>query len=211
MPCRAFGCMRGRSEYSNDSISCGQHLARQAEVDGALRLRLRNRQRPVDDAFEVDAVAQLVVPLDPLAHHAALVARLLRPVDAAVARALEPALGQRRAAGGEQHRHVVAAGVDQAAGRVGGAGDRVHHDDLRLASHHRVAGGHRHRGDLVRDGHRLRDGQLLLQALGVGVDDGTEVRAAVAEEVIDAARRQKLDVRLGGGFDRNLLHARTPC
>ena len=46
-----------------------QHLARQRQVHRARRLRLRQRQRPVNDALDVRVGAHLVVPLHPLPHH----------------------------------------------------------------------------------------------------------------------------------------------
>ena len=132
----------------------GEHFARQGQVHRAARLGARDGQGAIDDALQVGAMAQLVVPLDPLANHAALIERLLGPVDAAVARAFGAAFGQGRATRGKEHRDTRARGVDQAAGRVGGAGDGVHHDDLRLAADHGVAVGHGHGGDLVGHGDR---------------------------------------------------------
>jgi hypothetical protein len=44
-----------------------QHLARQRQVDRALRRAGGDRERAVDHGFELHAVAQLVIPLDDLA------------------------------------------------------------------------------------------------------------------------------------------------
>ena len=56
--------------------------------------------------------------------------------------------------GQHQHRDPRARGVDHAAERIGGAGQRVHHHRLGLTCDHGVAVGHRHRGDLVGHGDR---------------------------------------------------------
>ena len=64
----------------------------------------------------------------------ALVERLLRPVDLAVAAAEDAPLGERVAAGREEDRHLRARGIDDAAERVGGADDHVHHHRLRAAA-----------------------------------------------------------------------------
>jgi hypothetical protein len=63
-----------------------QHLARQRDVHRALRLALADGERAVEHGLDLLGVAQLVVPLDELAQHAALVEVLLRPVDVVVAR-----------------------------------------------------------------------------------------------------------------------------
>src|SRR5262249_29251326 len=80
-----------------------EHLARQREVDWSARLGHGDVQRPVDHGFHRLAGAQLIVPFHVFAQHAALVERLLAPVDRAVARGDAAGLGDRGAPGGEQH------------------------------------------------------------------------------------------------------------
>ena len=183
----------------------GQDLAWQREVHGPGRLARRHGEGAIDHGLELGAHAELVVPLHVLAQHARLVERLLGPVDLTVTGPRQRALGQRRAPGREQDRRVGSGGVDDPAGAVGRADVHVHHDDLRPAGDHRVAVGHRDRGDLVRD--RQRPGQDLALGLplGVGVDDRREVGAGIAEEVLDTPGRQQLEVRLGRALHRHSL------
>ena len=138
------------------AISLGQHLARQAQIDGAARLRHRDRKRAAHHGFELLEVAQLVVPLDELAHDRALIERLLAPMDQRVAAAGHPRLGQRRAAGAQHQRHVGAKRVHQRAERVGRAGRGMDHRHRRLAGHQVVAVRHADGAALVRDHHRAR-------------------------------------------------------
>ena len=70
-------------------VTLAQHLARERQVHGALRLGLGDREGAVHDRLELGEVPELVVPLDELAHDRALVERLLRPVDLALAAAAE--------------------------------------------------------------------------------------------------------------------------
>src|SRR5690606_17944029 len=70
-----------------------QYFARHAQVNGAFGFAHRDVQRTADDFFRRLARAQFVVPLDPLAHAAALVEAVLAPVDTAVARVDVVALG----------------------------------------------------------------------------------------------------------------------
>ena len=133
-----------------------QHLARQAEIDRAARLAHRDVERAVDQRADRLARAQLVIPFDELAHHAALVERFLAPVDRAVARGDVAGLGDRRAAGAQQHRHVVARHVHELADGVGGADGDVQHHRRRLAGDAVVAVGHGHREIFVRHGDEAR-------------------------------------------------------
>ena len=147
------------------------------------------------------AMAQLVVPLHELAQHAALVEVLLRPVDVVVARRRERArLGDRRAPRGEEDRHVLARGVDEAVHRVRGAHADVHHHRLRPSGHHGVAVRHGDAHVLVRHDHDLGQAPAELLALGVGLDDRGEVGAAVGEEVVHAAHGEEPHPGVGGGF-----------
>ena len=194
-----------RIEVLDRAQVLGQHLAGQGEVDGPLGLAPRDGQRPVHDRLDLRSHAQLVVPLHELAHHGALIERLLGPVDVAVARARQAGLGDRRAAGGDQDRRVGAGGVDDAAQRIGGAHDHVDHDDLRPPGHHGVAVGHAHGGDLVRDRQGAGQDLALGGALGVRLDQRREVSARVAEEIFDAARGEHFQISLGGALDRHFL------
>ena len=120
-----------------------QDFARQREVDRAAGRRRGDGEGAVDHGFELLAVAQFVFPFDDLAQHAGLVEHLLRPMDVDVARPGQPAFGQRRAAGGEQDRHVLARRVERAAHAVGGADADMHHDRRHPQRHHRIAVRHR--------------------------------------------------------------------
>ena len=133
-----------------------QHLARQRQVDRPHGRAHGDRQRPVDQLGHLLGQAQLVVPLHQLAHHGALVAHLLAPVDRQVARAGPAALAGRRAAGQQQQRDVVARGVDHAHDRVGEADIDVDHHRLRPAGGEPVAVRHGDRGRFVRDDERRR-------------------------------------------------------
>ena len=85
--------------------------------------------------LELVAVAQLVVPLHQLAHHAGLVEHLLRPVDAGVARAELAELGDRLAPGGEEIGTWSRAALSQPVDAVRGADIDVEHHRLRPAGH----------------------------------------------------------------------------
>src|SRR5207249_9991379 len=84
-----------------------------------------DREGAVHDGLELSEVAQLVVPLDELAHDRPLIEGLLRPVDLALAAPAEAGLGDRVASRREEHRYPAAGGVDDAAERVGRADDHV--------------------------------------------------------------------------------------
>ena len=120
---------------------------------------------------------------------------------------MQARFGEGTAPGAEQDGHVRARGVDDAGDRVAGADDHVDHHDLGPAGDQRVAVGHAHRRHLVRDRHGPGNGLALREALGVRVDERREVRPGVREEVLDAARRQELQIGVGGTLDvRSLGH-----
>ena len=191
----------------------GQHLARQRQVDRPLGLGHRQVDGAIDRGFEHVRVGQLVVPFDELAHDAALVAHLLRPVDLAGARSGDAAgLAVGRAPRCEQHRDVAAPGVEQAGGGVGGADVDVHHDQLRPTGLQVVALRHRHRDVLVRAEHRLGERLALGFRLGQRLDQGGEIGARVGEQTVDAAVGEEGHIGVGGaprldGLDR---HGRSP-
>ena len=174
-----------------------QRLARQAQIDRAARLGHGDRQRPIDDRLDLLAVAQLVVPLDVLAQHAALVVHLLAPVDRHVAAAGATALGQRRAPRGEEDRHVVARGIEQAHERVRHADVDVHHDRLRAAGEQIVAVRHADRGVLVRYDHGLGHRDAGLGAAHQRLDDRGEIGPGVGEQPVDAARLEQGQIGFG--------------
>ena len=178
-------------------------VGRQRQVDGAGRRAARNRERAVDHRLELIAPPQLVVPLHELAHQAALVERLLGPVDALAARGRQSAFGDGGPAGQHQHRDPGARGVDHPAERVGGPGQRVHHHRLGSARDHRVAVGHRHRRDLVGHGDRPQAaGPAQGLPFGERFDDRGKVGAGAApEETADAAGLQELEQPLGHSLD----------
>ena len=121
----------------------GQYLARQRQIDRPPGLAGGDGEGAIDNGFELMAVSQLVIPFDQFAHHPGLVEHLLRPVDVDIAGARQPFLGQWRAAGGEQQRHVLARGIEDAAHAVRGADTDMDHDRRDPAGHHRPAMRHR--------------------------------------------------------------------
>ncbi len=175
----------------------GKHFARQGQVDRPLGIAVGKRERPVEHRFELRGVAQFVVPFHELAHHPRLVELFLGPVDVVVAPARHPALGPRRAPGGEQHRHVLARGVEQAAQGVGGAQTHVHHDRLHAARDHRIAVGHADGDVLVRHEQGRGHPRAARGRARIGFDDRREIGAGVAEQVVDAARGEQLQVGIG--------------
>ena len=172
-----------------------------------------DRQRAVDDGFELDAVPQLVVPFDDFAQHAGLVEHLLRPVDVGVARPREPTgeplLGQRRAAGGEEDGHVGARRVEDTAQRIGGADADMHHDCRDPARRGGIAVRHRHRQILMRRKERLRRRQPAMRGLGVRFDDRREIGAGIGEEVFDAAFGEERQIGFRHAVDLEFLAAHT--
>ena len=189
-----------------------EHLARQREIDRTFRRSRRQFQRAIDHGCDLVAALHLVVPLHHLAQHAGLVVHLLRPVDVRAARTFGAGLGERRASGGQQHRHAIAARIDQHVDRVRRANVGVQHHRLRLAGDHGVAMRHRHRGVLVRHHHRPRHLAVGAGRAREGLDDGREVGAGIAEQVVDAVRGQRVqivfrrDARL-----RFAIHVRCSC
>ncbi len=179
-----------------------QHLPRQGKVDGPLRCAFGDRQRPVDQAGDLVAEAGVIIPLRCLPHHPGLVAHLLAPVDTRIAAAGAPGLGNRRAAGDQQDRHLVARRVQEAHNAVRQTDIGMQHHRLRLARHHRVAIGHPHRDRLVRDRERLRHVPALGHAIAVGLDDGGKIRAGIGKEIVDARLLHRQDKRIGGGAGR---------
>ena len=150
-------------------------------------------------------MAQLVVPLHPLAHHGRLVEGLLRPVDAAVARTPGVSLRDGRPSGAEKHGHIGPRRVDDAPNGVGGAGNRMHHHHLRAPGDHGIAVGHAHGGHLM--GHRngARRRQFLHLSLGVSLDKRREIRPAVTEEVIYSSGGQQLQISLCNTLHRGMV------
>ena len=163
-----------------------QRLARQHHVDRPARMRHGDLDAARHHVAGLRRYAQFVIPLHQLAQHAGLVEHLLAPLDGPVARAEDAFLGDRCAPGGEQQRHAVARQVDQVVEGVGGADGGVHHHRLRLAGHEISAVRHADREVLVRHQDRLRHFGVGLLGAGEGFDDGREIGAGVAEEIIDA-------------------------
>lgn len=174
----------------------GQDFPRQHQVDRTPRFGHADADGTIQYLLHVAAVAQLVVPLDQLAHHAALVQHLLRPVDLAVAGTTPAVLEQRRAAGGEQHGNLAARRVHDAANGIGCADAHVQHYCLRLLRNHVVAMGHAYGQILVRaqDGSRKIDTRLA--GARISLDDGYRVRPGSHVEVFDAALLQQRQVGL---------------
>ena len=126
-------------------------------------------------------------------------------MNAAVARPPGVSLGDRSPTGAEEHGHVGAGGVDDAADGVGGPGNGVHHHHLGTPGNHRVAMGHADGGNLVRHRDGTRRRQFLHLALGVGLYDRREIRAAVAEEILYPAGSQQLQVGLSDTLHRGVV------
>ena len=191
-------CARRASPSRRRIDSFAQHLARQAEIDRPGRRGGGDLHRPRHHVGDLVRPAHLVVPFDELAQHAGLVEHLLRPVDVNVAGAGGPILGDRRAAGGDQHRDAIAAGVEQRAERVGQAHVDMRHHRLRPAGHRGVAMRHADGGVLVRDDQRLRYRAVGPRGAGECLDDGGEIGAGVDEQVVDALCGERIEVILGG-------------
>ena len=175
-----------------------QHFARQGQIDRAARLAHGDVQRAVDDRRDRLAGAQFVIPFGEFAHHAALVERFLAPMDRPVARGMMPGLGDRRAAGGEQDRNIIARGIHQAVDGVAGAHRDMDHDGGRLAGDLVVAVRHGH-GDVLM-GHGDDAGKF---APAVGIhgerfDHGREIRPGIGEHIIDAALGKPRQIGLRG-------------
>ena len=177
----------------------GEDLARQGQVDRSARLAHRDVEGAIDHRCDRLAGAQLVVPFHVFAQHAALVEGFLPPMDRPVARGDVASLGDRRAAGGEQDRDVVARGVDDAVDRVGGSHGDVHHHGGRLAGDAVIAVRHRHGDVLVRHGHEPRG--LGVLRLRERLHDRGEIGSGIGEHVLDAALSEPRNV----GFRRHAV------
>ena len=81
---------------------------------------------------------------------------------------------------------------------LAGADVDVHHHRLRAAGDHGVAVRHADGGVLVRHHHRARHRAVGAGGAGEGLDDRGEIGAGVDEQVVDAVRRQRVQVVLGG-------------
>ncbi len=121
------------------------------------------------------------------------------------ARARRARFRQRRAAGGEQHRDAVARGIDQHVDAVRGADVRVHHDGLRAAVDHGDAVRHANSGVFVRHHHRRRHRAIAARGARERLDDRREISAGIDEQIVDAVRRECLQVILGGDASGLLL------
>jgi hypothetical protein len=133
----------------------GQHLPGPRQVDGPARLGQGQIERPIDDRLELARLAELIVPLDPLAEPPGLVEGLLSPVDVGVERARERAvLRDGRPARREDHRRPGPRRVHDRPDRVGRPHRHVDHHHLGPSGHRVVAVRHRDRHELV--GHQAR-------------------------------------------------------
>ncbi len=164
-----------------------QHLARQRQVDRALRLAHGDIQCTVDYGTDGLAGAQLVIPFDEFAHHAALVEALLAPMDGAVARGDAAAFGERGAAGRQQDRDIVAGGIHQPADGVGGADRDVHHHGGGLAAGAVIAVCHRHGDVFMRDHHEAGDLPAGTLVARQRFHDRCEIGAGIGKDMLDAA------------------------
>ena len=156
--------------------------------------------------------AQLVIPLDDLAHHAGLIEHLLAPVDLPRARAECAFLGDWRATGREDQRHTIARKVDQVVDRVPGADVDMHHHGLGAAGLRVGTMRHRDREIFVRHQDRPRQFHVAATPARKTFDDRRKVGAGIAEEIVDAVlgeRAEKHFARDRFAFDA-ALHVH-PC
>ena len=189
-----------------------QHFARQGQIDRTLGLAHGQIEGAVDRVLQHMAIGKLIVPLHEFAHHGALIAHFLRPVDLAGALAqLAAVFGEGRAARAEEHGDIAAPGVHDAADRIGGADIHMHHHKLRLAGLEVIAHGHGHGHVLMGHGDGLGDLGPIGFGLGIGLDQGREIRARVGEEIINAAIRQQGQIGVRhGSIDGLLSHGVSP-
>ena len=182
-----------------------QDFARQRQIDRPAGRGSRDGKRAVDHRFELLAVAQFVVPFDDLAQHAGLIEHFLRPVDVDVAGSRKAALGQRRAAGGEQDRYVVTRRIEGAADAVGSADADMHHDRRHPARHHRVAVRHREGEVLVRREHRLRHRHAGPRGFRERLDERREIGARIGEQIFDPTLGEQREIGFGHIVDREFF------
>ena len=211
--CGGSGRARG-ARFSRGRLA--QHLAWQREINGAARRGRCQSHRAIHHVRYLIAAAQFVVPFHDFAEHARLVEHLLSPVDVGAARAGGTRFGQRRAAGGEQHRNAIATGVDQHVDAVRRANVGVDHHRLRAAVDHGNSVRHADGGVLVRHHHWRRHRAIAARGARECLDDRREVGAGIDEQVVDAVRGQRLQIILGGDaygllvVHATLLHPRFP-
>jgi hypothetical protein len=98
-----------------------------------------------------------------------------------------PGLGDRRAAGGEQDRNIIARGVHHAVDGVAGAHRDMDHDGGRLAGDLVVAVRHGHGDVLVRHDDDVGKFAPAVGVHGKRFDHGGEIRPGIGEHIIDAA------------------------
>ncbi len=118
-------------------------------------------------------------------------------MDGPVARGNAAGLGERRAAGGKQHRDVVARRIDHAINRICRADGDVDHDDRGLARNAVITVRHGHGDVLVR--HRDEARRLGTRGVRQGFHDGGEIGSCIGEYIVDAALAEPRDV----GFRRH--------
>ena len=194
----AAACGRGFSGPIGSAKRRGQRLARQHQIDRPARVRHRHLHRTRDQVADLVGLAQLVIPFHQLAQHAGLIEHFLRPVDGARARAERTLFGDRRSARSKDQRHAVARKIDQVVDGIGGADVDMHHHRLRTPGHQISAVRHADREVFVRHQNRFRHLGVGLLGAGEGFDDGREVGAGIAEEVIDAVIGKPAQEGLGG-------------
>ena len=212
------GRRRPRLHRSDRLGEIGATAARAAAPDRPARADAPSPLPPSarDHVADLVGIAQFVVPLHQLAHHAGLVEHFLRPVDRTRARAERTLLGDRRAAGGEDQRHAVARKIGEIVDGIGGADIDVHHHRLRMAGHQVGAVRHADREIFVRHQHRLRHLGVGFFGAAEGFDDRRKIGARIAEKIIDAVIGERAQEGLGG--DRRPLaparcqgHVFRPC
>ena len=133
-------------------------------------------------------------------------------MDEGVARSQRIVLEERRAAGGEQHRYVLARRVHDGADAVGSANADMHHHSGQLARDDGVTVCHRQLKVLVRRGDRRWRRRTRYRCFGIAFNDRREIRAGVGEQILDTTIAENGEIGFGcaGGDACLRLHGELP-
>ena len=157
-----------------------QHLAGGHQVDGALRIAVRNLQGAADDLLDVAPAANLIVILDVAAHDSALVEDILQPVNKLVAAPRQLSLlGEGHGSGENQHRNTAARSVVQRARQGLRSHVDMHQHRLPAPGRLRVTVGRAQGHHLVRAGDHRRN----RASVGAGFGNALQNRRVIAAEI----------------------------
>ena len=201
----------GRGVEMRQRTGLAEHLARQAEIDGTLRGGIGDGPGAVHQVGDLVGEAQFVGPLRRLADQGLLVEHLLPPADRHRPGAEARMLGRRGAARHQDHRHLVAPGVDDRRRSVCQADVRVQQDGLRAPGSLPVSMRHRHGGMLVRHRDRRRQVEPRPARLHQSFDDRRKVRAGIGEDVVYAQGLQLAEDRAASGDGPGSGHVVHRC